>query len=181
MTHMKRLTILQIIFFLLLCSAGLNAEIYMWTDEDGVKHYSNTPPDEENARIEFKEYEYDPKTDRRRSEDEKEQLETLIKDIEHTERKQKAAEEKRAAEAKKNQPLTKAERIEAERNRLTNKIDELEELPLEYFGSQKNKRVRIGYYKYRLETLEQDPDKYFTEPTRFEGNVKYSEDSQTAN
>ena len=67
------------------------------------------------------------------------------------------------------------ERIEAEKERLENKIAELEEQPLEYFGSQKNKRTRIGFYKYRLETLEQDPDKYFSEPEKFEGNIKTSE------
>ena len=50
--------------------------------------------------------------------------------------------------------------------------DRVEEKPLEYFGSQKNKRVRIGYFKYRLEALMQDPDKYFENPEQFEGNVK---------
>jgi len=67
------------------------------------------------------------------------------------------------------------ERIAAEKERLEAKIAELEEEPLEYFGSQKNKRTRIGFYKYRLETLEQDPDKYFSQPEKFEGNVKGSD------
>lgn len=178
---MKPFATIPIIFFIILCSAGLNAEIYMWTDENGVKHYSNTPPDQENAKLDFKEYEYDQKADNRRTVDENEEMESLIKDIEHAERREKEAEEKRAAEAKKNQPPTQAERIEAERQRLTNKIAELEEQPLEYFGSQKNKRLRIGYYKYRLETLEQNPDQYFKEPTSFEGNVKYPKDSEMTN
>lgn len=178
---MKPLTMIFAILFITLCSASLNAEIYSWTDEDGVKHYSNAPPDQENVKVEFKEYKYDEKADRRRSEDENEELESLIKDIEHTDRKEKAAAEKRAAEAKKNQPPTKAERIEAERKRLSDKIVELQELPLEYFGSYDNKRNRIGFYKYRLEALAQDPDKYFKEPVRFEGNVKYPEDSDTTN
>ena len=65
------------------------------------------------------------------------------------------------------------ERVDAERKRLENKIAELEEKPLSYFGSQKNKRVRIGYYRYRLEDLMQDPEKYFKQPSSFEGNVKY--------
>ena len=147
------------ILFITLCSASLNAEIYTWTDENGVKHYSNTPPDRDNATVDFKEYKYDKKADKRRTEDENEELESLIKDIEHTDRKEKAAAEKRAAEAKKNQPPTKAERIEAERKRLSDKIVELQELPLEYFGSYDNKRNRIGFYKYRLEALAQDaPD-----------------------
>jgi hypothetical protein len=45
-------------------------------------------------------------------------------------------------------------------------------LPLEHFGSQKNKRVRIGYYQYRLETLLANPDNYFNNPEPFEGNIK---------
>ena len=179
---MKLLTIAIFgIFLILLCSVGQSAEVYFWTDENGVKHYSNTPPDEENAQVEFKEYQHNDKTDRRRTEDENEELESLIKDVEHKDRKAREAEEKKLAEAEKNKPPTDEERIEAEKKKLINKIAELEEQPLEYFGSQKNKRVRIGYYKYRLETLEQDPEKYFKEPTRFEGNVINPDDSDTTN
>jgi hypothetical protein len=67
------------------------------------------------------------------------------------------------------------ERVDAERKRLETKIAELEEKPLSYFGSQKNKRVRIGYYRYRLEDLNADPEKYFSQPSKFEGNVKKTE------
>ena len=67
------------------------------------------------------------------------------------------------------------ERIAAEKERLETKIAELEEKPLDYFGSQKNKRTRVGFYKYRLEMLLQDPDKYFSEPEKYEGNIKTSE------
>ena len=67
------------------------------------------------------------------------------------------------------------ERIAAEKEMLEDKIAELEAKPLDYFGSPKNKRARIGFYKYRLETLEQDPDKYFSEPEEFEGNIKTSD------
>ncbi|MCK4984968.1 MAG: hypothetical protein KAS40_05585, partial [Desulfobacterales bacterium] len=59
-----------------------------------------------------------------------------------------------------------------ERKRLEATIADLEEKPLDYFGSFKNKRVRLGYYRYRLETLMRDPDKYFNQPSSFEGNVK---------
>ena len=64
------------------------------------------------------------------------------------------------------------EKIAGEKERLEAKIAELEEKPLEDFGSQKNKRTRIGFYKYRLETLLQDPDKYFSEPEEYQGNLK---------
>jgi len=82
------------------------------------------------------------------------------------------AEETETAE---NQELSQEDKIAAEKERLEDKIADLEAKPLEYFGSQKNKRTRIGFYKYRLETLEQDPEKYFSEPEKFEGNVKASD------
>jgi len=69
-------------------------------------------------------------------------------------------------------PEPSEENIAAEKERLEAKIAELEEKPLDYFGSQKNKRVRLGYYRYRLETLTQNPEKYFSQPSSFEGNVK---------
>ena len=61
------------------------------------------------------------------------------------------------------------------RKNLKRKSAELEEQPLEYFGSQRNKLVRIGFYRYRLEALLQDPDKYFKNPENFEGNIKEPE------
>lgn len=67
------------------------------------------------------------------------------------------------------------ERVAAEKERLEAKIAELEAKPLDYFGSQKNKRTRVGFYKYRLELLLEDPDKYFSEPEQFEGNIKKPE------
>ena len=74
-----------------------------------------------------------------------------------------------------NQELSQEDKIAAEKIKLEAKIAELEEKPLEYFGSQKNKRTRVGFYKYRLETLMQDPDKYFSEPEEYEGNIKTPE------
>ena len=68
------------------------------------------------------------------------------------------------------------ERIEAEKDMLENKIADLEEKPLDYFGSQKNKRTRIGFYKYRLEILENDPERYFAEPEEYQGNIKAPEE-----
>ena len=79
------------------------------------------------------------------------------------------------SETAENHELSQEDKIAAEKERLEDKIADLEAKPLEYFGSQKNKRTRIGFYKYRLETLEQDPEKYFSEPEKFEGNVKASD------
>ncbi len=156
----------------------LHADIYSWTDENGVKHFSNAPPaDAKDVTVEFKEYQYDEKTDRQRFEMEQEEWESIFKQAESEEKK----EMQRAETERRNRKPTRAELIESEKQRLLNQITMLEEKPLDYFGSFKNKRVRIGFYKYRLETLMQDPDKYFKEPATFEGNVKETEDSGTSN
>ena len=54
--------------------------------------------------------------------------------------------------------------INREKKRLMLAIQDLEEAPLEKYGSQKNKRRQVGYYKYRLEKLLADPDEYFKYP-----------------
>ncbi len=78
-------------------------------------------------------------------------------------------------ETAEDQESPQEDKVAAEKERLEAKIAELEEKPIEYFGSQKNKRTRVGFYKYRLEILLQDPDRYFAEPEEYEGNIKTPE------
>ena len=108
-------------------------------------------------------------------------MDKLIRDIEADYQREEAEQRQKARAASQNQAPTQEERIAAEEMRLSQKITELEETPLEKFGSAKNKRAQIGFYKYRLETLRENPDKYFNEPASFEGNVKESEESGTSN
>jgi hypothetical protein len=170
---MKQVISLLCLVGILLWVPALNADIYSWTDEKGVKHFGNQPPDDAaDLKVVFKEKPYDETADQQRIDIEQGEWNQLIKDLEEQEQQQAAEEKRRAEEAARNREPTPQERAEAEKNRLEAKIAELEEKPLDYFGSQKNKRVRIGYYRYRLEALLQDPDKYFSQPTRFEGNVK---------
>ncbi|OQX25387.1 MAG: hypothetical protein BWK80_15865 [Desulfobacteraceae bacterium IS3] len=47
---MKRVSIAAGILFVCLLVSNLNAEMYFWTDKNGVKHFSaEPPPDEQNA------------------------------------------------------------------------------------------------------------------------------------
>ena len=48
---MKTVAIIIIFVFACLTASGLEAEIYSWTDENGVKHYSNTPPPDSATQI----------------------------------------------------------------------------------------------------------------------------------
>ncbi len=173
---MKLVIRLLCFVWILLWVPALNADIYSWTDENGVKHFGNQPPDDAaNLKVVFKEKPYDAAADKQRIDIEQREWNELIKDLEELEKQQAAEERKRAEEAERNRKPTLQERAETEQKRLEAKIAELEEKPLDYFGSQKNKRVRIGFYRYRLEALLQDPDKYFSQPVSFEGNVKTSE------
>ncbi len=150
------------------------AEVYTWTDENGVKHFSDAPPSEaKGAKPAFQAYEHDEAADRQRTESDAKEIKKAVKNIN---REYAAAEQEKLRqeeEAEANRPPTMEERIEDERTKLNLKIAELESLPLDHFGSQKNKIRSIGYYKYRLADLEKDPEKYFRlPPPRFEGNVK---------
>ena len=170
---MRSLISLFLLIGILLWVPASNADIYSWTDENGVKHFGNQPPENAaNVKMVFKEEPHDAAADQQRTETQNKQLTDLIRDLEEEEQRQAAEERKKAAEAERNRKPTQEEKVAAERERLETKIAELEEKPLEYFGSQKNKRVRIGYYRYRLEALNADPDKYFSNPSQFEGNVK---------
>ena len=155
------------------------AEVYTWTDENGVKHFSDQPPaDAKDAKPAFSTYEHDEAADRQRTETDSEELQKIIKNIDEDYEKAQQEEKKRQEEAEANQPPTMEERVAAERERLNKKIAELEAQPLEFFGSQRNKIRALGYYNYRLEDLAKDPEKYFSNPTSFEGNVNLSGDEQ---
>jgi len=173
---MKRFVLISA-FSLLLVATCATAEIYTWTDENGIKHYSNQPPsDAKDPEVAFKEYQYDAQADRERFEMDQQEWDSLMQDITAEEREQ------RAREKEQNRQLTLEEKQAAEKERLESRITELEQMPLEYFGSQKNKRVRIGYFRYRLQELMQNPEKYFSQPApEFEGNVKEPAEATSAN
>jgi len=175
---MKLFNILIISMLAFFCVSTLNAEIYIWTDEKGVKHYGDHPPENgENYKVqtESQTSQHDEEADKKRTGAEQEQMQDFIKEADENFEKQQQEEKLKAEEAEKNRPPTQEEKIAAEQEKLEKKISELEEQPLEYFGSQNNKRVRIGYYRYKLEALLQDPDKYFKDPENFEGNIKNPE------
>ena len=178
---MKTITVAFVLAFALtVFGVGApNAEVYTWTDEKGVKHFSDRPPaDAKGAKPAFPSYEYDEAADKKRTETDSQELEKVVNTIDEEHEKAEQEERQRQEEAEETRPPTMGEKVVAEEEKLAQKIAELEAQPLEFFGSQRNKIRNIGYYKYRLEDLAKDPEKYFAEPTRFEGNVKTPEDEQ---
>ena len=170
---MKYMIVISFVLGILLWVPASNADVYTWTDENGVKHFGTQPPENAtDARVVFKEEPHNAAADQKRTEAQEKEVTELIRELEKEEAEQAAEAKQKAAEAEKNRKPTQQERIAAEKERLNEKIADLEAKPLDFYGSQKNKRVRIGYYRYRLETLMSNPEKYFSEPSRFEGNVK---------
>ena len=173
---MKHIIILLFLIAILVWAPTSSADVYSWTDQDGVKHFGQQPPENaQNVKLVFKEEPHDAAADQQRTDAQNQELNQLIRDLEEEEQRQAAESRQKAAETASKQPSSQEDRVSAERARLEAKIAELIERPLDYYGSERNKRARIGYYRYRLEALNSNPEKYFQNPVPFEGNVKNSE------
>jgi hypothetical protein len=168
---MKFRLIAALIFFVVPGLSYLNADVYRWADEQGNIFYGNQPPSNaRDVKLMFKESAPAPGAGAASQNEAQQGNEAIIQELEE----QKAREEearKDAESIKRNAPPNQQEMIAREKVKLEKKIVDLEAMPLDYFGSQKNKRVRIGYYQYRLDTLMANPDEYFANPEPFEGNV----------
>jgi len=168
---MKLLNILIISLLTLMCVTILNAKVYTWTDENGVQHYSDQPPEnEEDYEVQTEPPTSQPveEADKKRTESEQKQIQDLTREADEILEKQQSEAKLKAEEAEKNRPPTQEEFIAAEKEKLEKKIAELEGLPLKYFGNEKNKHRHIAYYHIRLETLLQDPDQYYKIPKSYE-------------
>lgn len=85
----------------LFCAEQLNADIYQWVDENGVKHYSNAPPaNAGNAKIVFDEHQHDKAATDQKT------IDALIEEIKKKEQQAKAILEnqKKIMNVKQNQP-----------------------------------------------------------------------------
>lgn len=163
--------IAAVLFFVLPAVSYLSADVYRWTDAQGNAHYGNQPPpDARDARVMFKEQ----TGSREPSDEDARTTDAAVQELEDELRRE--ADARRDADSvRRNAPPDRAELVAREKVKLERKIRELEDTPLDQFGSQKNKRVRIGYYQYRLDTLMTNPDDYFANPEPFEGNIKTPE------
>lgn len=172
---MKFRLLVAIGFFILPGLSYLSADVYKWTDAQGTTHFGNRPPsDGREVKLMFKEIDSGAAPSQPSAGGDRKDVDTVLQEFEE-ERLRESEEKRLQAETVRRAPPTQAEVVEREKERLEKKIKELEEQPLDAFGSQKNKRMRIGYYEYRLQTLRSDPDDYFNNPEKFEGNVKESQ------
>ena len=53
-SQQKQLVTLLLLFVVLMCSSPIvtaGSEVYMWTDDNGIEHYSDIPPDQQDAKV----------------------------------------------------------------------------------------------------------------------------------
>jgi Domain of unknown function (DUF4124) len=175
---MKFRLIAALIFFVVPGLSYLSADVYRWADEQGNMFYGNTPPSNaRNVKLMFKESASAPAAGEAAPDEAQRNTEAIVQELEEEKAREEEA-RKEAESVKRNAPPGRDELIAREKVKLEKKIAELEAMPLDYFGSQNNKRVRIGYYQYRLDALMSNPDEYFANPESFEGNVKTPDKKQ---
>jgi Skp family chaperone for outer membrane proteins len=177
---MKNVNLLLFLLAILLAATTLKADIYQWTDKNGVKYFSNQPPPEhaDDAKVIYKEDETNAAEDQKQTQPDQHESDNLMQENQTNEQRTEAVSPNDQQGTEQNKQLSREERIQAEKESLEKQITDLEERPLSYFGSAKNKRTRIGFYRYRLDTLMHNPDQYFNTPQTFEGNVTEPEDKQ---
>jgi len=139
-----------------LIASGLHAEIYSWTDEKGVKHYSHTPPPDRTLRINTApEIQSNPSDTQKTEKINEENVETLLEELD--EENQSSAATGRGSR----QELSRQQRIDNQKKILEEKLAYLESLPSDAFANSRSRDVIIGQYRYRLKQLMSNPEGYF--------------------
>ena len=153
---MKPIAIVIIFGFACLTASGLEAEIYSWTDQNGVRHYSNTPPADRAAQIKTaREIRTGPEVFQSKEKIDAENFEALL------EEQDKANKSSTPTHSTTQQKPSRQERIQIEQEKLEEKLAYLENLPPDAFANARSRNVIIGQYQYRLQQLLSDPDSYF--------------------
>jgi len=155
------LTITAVIVFIIMIASPLEANIYSWTDSNGVKHFSNSPPpSDENSSIDVhREIAYDRAADEERWDLDRKEWEELKQNLEETEN-QIIQEKYSGGNTEESQSL--AEKIKNEKFRLELEITRLEKKPAISFAyDMDGKRAAIAFYRSRLKELETNPERYF--------------------
>ena len=145
-----------IFIFTGLTATGAQAEIYSWTDENGVKHYSHAPPPDRSVPMKTApEIKSAPTTDQEIEKINEENIDAILEELE----KEEQASASKEAETQKRS--SRQDRIAAEREKLEEKIAWIEQLPPEAFTNSRSKQAIIGRYRYRMDQLDSNPDEYF--------------------
>ncbi len=153
------------LFIVLWVCPILAADIYNWTDKNGIKRFSDQPPPPDVKQYKTIQVQPDKSSGQETGVDNRTGYDSMVENVkgETLQREQeklqeeasRAAEEKRKAES-----FTKA-RVEAERQRLNEKIDAVNKRPLSRTYDQSFKQARINEIQKQIDKLNNSPEEYF--------------------
>ena len=153
---MKFIAMVMVFIFVGLTVPGVQAEIYFWTDQNGTRHYSDTPPADRSVTIKTApEIQPDPTAEGKIEKINEEIIDAILEALE---KEEQASVPK---PAKTNKPPSRQERIQAEKESLEDKIQYVEGLPPRAFANSRSRQAIIGRYQYRMQELLSNPDEYF--------------------
>lgn len=153
---MKSIAIVAALIFAGLTASGAEAEIYSWTDENGVKHYSHIPPVDRSVPVKtVPEIQSSPTADREIEKINEENIDAIFEALE------KAGQASAPKPDNAQRTLSRRARIRNEREKLEDKIQYLEQLPPEAYANMRSRQAIIGRYRYRMQELSSNPDDYF--------------------
>jgi len=139
----------KILFFLILCLPLVlghltHAEMYQWTDNNGIKHYSNSPPPESVTGYRT-EPEIGPDKQHGQKRREKED-ETLQKDRENKAEEQRVEQESAAQKAAEKKQVLESEKTQLE--------DEIEKKKRYFRGKSRRHIIKLNNIENQLAELE---------------------------
>ena len=153
---MRTIIMVMVMVFAGLTASGIQAEIYSWTDDNGVKHYSHTPPPDRSGSVKASpEIQTPPAKEQQVEKINEENIDTILEALD-TEEQALASPPSKTPE-----PISRQERIQKEKEKLEEKITWLEQLPPQAYANTRSKQAIIGRYRYRMQQLRENPDAYF--------------------
>ncbi len=159
---MKYYLILWLCGQCLLFVPGLNAgSIYTWTDENGVKRYSNEAPSDDPKDLKVINEIPHTQADDEKSRQNAEKLEQVLEEREAAEIEREQKNKEIDAEKKKTVKDFLNKKVLLEKERLQNEIRRIEQLAIGRPYSIAMKKSKIKESQDKLDLLERSPEEYF--------------------
>lgn len=145
---------------------GLAAEnIYNWTDQNGIRRFSDQPPPLNVKQYKTIRIPPDQSSGEQPGVDNRPGYDSMVENVKGEARKHEQErmqqEASRTAEEKQNAESDMKARVEAERQRLNEIIDSINKRPLSRTYDKSFKQARIDEVQKQIEKLNNSPEEYF--------------------
>lgn len=153
------------LFIVLWVCPILAADIYNWTDKNGIKRFTDQPPPPNVKQYKTIQVPPDKSSGQETGVDNRTGYDSMVENVkgETFQREQEKLQEEasRAAEEKRKAESVMKARIEAERQRLNEKIDAVNKRTLSRTYDQTFKQARINEIQKQIDKLNNSPEEYF--------------------